>query len=312
MLNAATDSSAPMSGVSNDADVATKLYRRKCVKCHEPDKWSKFKDPVEEEQALEGAIASDPIIHRFCERRGKWTTESFTMQSPPMRAHIRAALENYPFNPLVHRWDRLSELANAEHHLPEAKEAIQQLITFLRPILAGSLKAFLRTRETGRVSGRVIIDTYAYYHAMNKKRPDLRLLESDEKPDNLKYTHQDSYRSDENLDNSDEESDREKMTLVTIPDTFTRHLHPHHLLNQRAHSASPLPMHFARVVLYLVNSHCCLDEFAEFKLNGREIKNIVKTAHLLSVKDTTQRIGNDDLTMLVRNRPQALATLGEP
>ncbi|KAK7429831.1 hypothetical protein QQZ08_003676 [Neonectria magnoliae] len=54
-----------------------------------------------------------------------------------------------------------------------------------------------------------------------------------------------------------------------------------------------------------------LDGLAEFKLKGLEIKNVVKTAHLLSVKDTTKKIGNDELMMLVKNRLQALATLGE-
>jgi hypothetical protein len=51
-----------------------------------------------------------------------------------------------------------------------------------------------------------------------------------------------------------------------------------------------------------------LDELAKIKLNGREIKNLIKTANLLSLK-ATEKISMDSLTMLAQNRMEALSIL---
>jgi len=51
-----------------------------------------------------------------------------------------------------------------------------------------------------------------------------------------------------------------------------------------------------------------LDRLAESKLNGREIKNLIKSAHLLSLKDSA-KIGLERLSMLCDNRTRALALL---
>lgn len=53
-----------------------------------------------------------------------------------------------------------------------------------------------------------------------------------------------------------------------------------------------------------------LDELAEVKLNGREIKNLIKSAHLLSLKGT-KKIGMDRLMMLAQNRMKALSALAD-
>ncbi|CAH0019902.1 unnamed protein product [Clonostachys rhizophaga] len=52
-----------------------------------------------------------------------------------------------------------------------------------------------------------------------------------------------------------------------------------------------------------------LDKLSKYKLNGREIKNLVKTAHLLSLGNTDEKISLKTLCMLVDNRIQALETL---
>jgi SpoVK/Ycf46/Vps4 family AAA+-type ATPase len=51
-----------------------------------------------------------------------------------------------------------------------------------------------------------------------------------------------------------------------------------------------------------------LDRLAQVKLNGREIKNLIKSAHLLTLK-SSEKIGMERLSMLAKNRTTALAAL---
>ena len=53
-----------------------------------------------------------------------------------------------------------------------------------------------------------------------------------------------------------------------------------------------------------------LDKLAEVKLNGREIKNLIKSAHLLSLKGA-EKINMERLSMLASNRMIALTALEE-
>lgn len=81
-----------------------------------------------------------------------------------MRQHLRVGLANYqgfspelndwtftaPYSPIVHRWDKLNALAE-ETTEPASKLAIDQLMTFLRPILAPSIDSLISTKKTGKV-----------------------------------------------------------------------------------------------------------------------------------------------------------------
>lgn len=53
-----------------------------------------------------------------------------------------------------------------------------------------------------------------------------------------------------------------------------------------------------------------LDELANIPLNGREIKNLIKSAHLLTLKGG-EKISKDRLKMLAENRINALDALSE-
>ena len=53
-----------------------------------------------------------------------------------------------------------------------------------------------------------------------------------------------------------------------------------------------------------------LDKLAELPLNGREIKNLIKSAHLLSLEDDA-KIDTGMLSMLANNRLLALKALDE-
>lgn len=81
-----------------------------------------------------------------------------------MRRHLKVALANYhgfdlelkgwtfqqPFSPIVHRWDRLNALCEeTEDH--QSKQALEQLMGFLRPVLAPSIDSLVQTRKTGKV-----------------------------------------------------------------------------------------------------------------------------------------------------------------
>jgi hypothetical protein len=56
-----------------------------------------------------------------------------------------------PFQPVVHRWDRLNELLDLSTD-PERKQAAKELVDFLRPILGPSVDALAKTKKTGKVT----------------------------------------------------------------------------------------------------------------------------------------------------------------
>ncbi|KAI1049218.1 hypothetical protein LB506_005166 [Fusarium annulatum] len=142
----------------------TKLYKHRCIYDSCPERWSKFPTNEEEHNDIEQSALKDPIVHRHIFDDHKWQTESFTIQSPAMRAVISTVLDKYqdldldvekwafkpPFMPLVHRWDRLLSLCESkdDEHEPQAAA---QLLKFLTPILAPKVDALVKTRETGNI-----------------------------------------------------------------------------------------------------------------------------------------------------------------
>ncbi|KAF4338669.1 Fidgetin 1 [Fusarium beomiforme] len=142
----------------------TKLYKHRCSRGCCPDRWSKFPNHKEDQDNLEETTATDPIIHRHTFSDHEWKTESFTIQSPAMRGLLLTVLNKYqdldldlekwtfrpPFMPLVHRWDRLLSLCDAEGKAP-VSEASTQLLEFLTPILAPKVDALVKTRKTGNI-----------------------------------------------------------------------------------------------------------------------------------------------------------------
>nr|RBQ88569.1 hypothetical protein FVER53263_13955 [Fusarium verticillioides] len=142
----------------------TKLYKHRCVYASCPERWSRFPTNEEEHDHIEQRALEDPIVHRHIFDDHKWQTESFTIQSSPMRAAISTVLDKYqdldldvekwtfkpPFMPLVHRWDRLLSLCEATDEEHET-EAVAQLLEFLTPILAPKVDALVKIRKTGNV-----------------------------------------------------------------------------------------------------------------------------------------------------------------
>ncbi|KAF5585407.1 Fidgetin 1 [Fusarium pseudoanthophilum] len=142
----------------------TKLYQHRCHYASCPDRWSKFPTNEAERNAVEKSALQDPIVHRHIFADHEWQTESFTIQSSPMRVAISTVLDKYqdldldvekwtfkpPFMPLVHRWDRLLSLREAEDEEHEP-EAVAQLLEFLSPILGPEVDALVKTRKTGNV-----------------------------------------------------------------------------------------------------------------------------------------------------------------
>ena len=145
---------------------ATKLYLHQCPGGYCTDRWSKFETSPAEQQHLRETIGNDPIIHRHTQQEEGWVTQNFTIQDPLMRNHLSEALSGYqdfdadlvawtfnpPFKPIVHRWARLNALLNDSELSNESKQALSKMIEFLKPIVAPSVDAMIRTKETGKVS----------------------------------------------------------------------------------------------------------------------------------------------------------------
>lgn len=143
----------------------TKLYLHTCSYGSCPDRYSKFADHDSEEANLEQSLAGVPIVHRQVYHHKTWRTRSFTIQDPDMRAHLLVALSNYqdfdleledwtfeePYNPIVHRWQLLNTLCE-ETVDPVSKEKFEQMMDFIRPIVAASVNSLSQTRASGKVS----------------------------------------------------------------------------------------------------------------------------------------------------------------
>ena len=150
--------------VNVENNAVTKLYRHDCDYNSCPTRYSKFSDIDAEQENLRNGMTDVPIIHRHVFEEKKWITESFTVQNPSMRAHLQVALAKYqdfdlelenwtftePYKPIVHRWDRLNALCNTTTE-PQGKQAIDQLMEFLRPIVAPSVDSLAQTRKSGKV-----------------------------------------------------------------------------------------------------------------------------------------------------------------
>jgi hypothetical protein len=166
------DTCETSSSVADDAPqepAAHALYRHDCAYGSCPTRWSKFALSQEEQDALEDEMRTKSIVQRHVHSSEKgWETESFTINSPDMRAFLAETLAHYqdldpdlegwtfapPYKPLVHRWDRLQTLHQALKDSAgedDKKTAVGQLVKFMQPILAPSIDDLAATRATGKI-----------------------------------------------------------------------------------------------------------------------------------------------------------------
>jgi len=151
-----------------------KLYRHDCEYGCCETRWSKYAVMQEEQDDLEAEVRKTQIVQRYTYNPNKaWETSSFTINCPYMREFLSEVLAKYqdldleldgwafapPYKPLVHRWDRLQvlhqELKDSVGH-DDKKEAVDQLVEFLRPTLAQSIDDLASTRDTGKVHYNMI------------------------------------------------------------------------------------------------------------------------------------------------------------
>ncbi|KAL2148037.1 hypothetical protein VTI28DRAFT_93 [Corynascus sepedonium] len=167
--------SSKLEDASGKAEIAPtqsiqKLYEHRCAYEDCPARWSKFAVNQEEQDELEAQVRSTPIVHRHTYQRDEreWVTKSFEVNCGHMRAFLSEALADYqdldldlegwsfapPYNPLVHRWERIlglhKQLQTSEND-SDKKKAIEQLVEFLRPLLAPSISDLANTQDTGQV-----------------------------------------------------------------------------------------------------------------------------------------------------------------
>lgn len=148
------------------SDVVTKLYKYDCPAGCCQSRYARFSTQAAEQDDLEAAVHSEPIIHRHVFRDTVWVTESFTVNDVDMQSILREALHKYqdfdpelenwtfrePYSPIVHRWSKLNEIWDkAQASGGRLVTAISDLMAFLRPILAPSIEALAKTKETGKV-----------------------------------------------------------------------------------------------------------------------------------------------------------------
>lgn len=153
------------SSQSKETDVVKNLYHKSCSgNC--PSRWSEFSISKEERDAVEAKAAQAPIVNRLRldHKGGDWKPSEFTVNSQPMRDILGKALENYPdldldvnkwtfvtpFEPIVHRWGRLKALGETAPESPD-KGSVDDLITFLTPILEPHVKSLTEINDTGMV-----------------------------------------------------------------------------------------------------------------------------------------------------------------
>lgn len=147
------------------SDVVTKLYKYDCPAGCCQSRYARFSTQAAEQEDLEAAVLSEPIIHRHVFSDTVWNTESFTVNDVDMQSILREALHKYqdfdpeleewtfrePYSPIVHRWSKLNEILDKAQESGGKTTAIRDLMAFLRPILAPSIEALAKTKETGKV-----------------------------------------------------------------------------------------------------------------------------------------------------------------
>jgi hypothetical protein len=157
---------SPAETIHGSSDVVQHLYHKFCAG-YCPDRWCEFALPEEEEAAVKAKAARAPIVNRLeldREGGGAWKSSEFTVNSQPMRDILGKAMEDYPdldldvnrwtfvapFRPIVHRWSRLKALGEAA---PESLDrgSLDDLITFLAPIVEPHVKSLTETNHTGMV-----------------------------------------------------------------------------------------------------------------------------------------------------------------
>ncbi|PHH93223.1 hypothetical protein CDD83_10161 [Cordyceps sp. RAO-2017] len=154
-------SQTPATGVLSS--IASNVFRHDCTDC--PSRWSRFNAVDEENKTLMEQMAEVPIVHRHVYSNKSWVTESFTVNSPPMRQVLAKVLDKYqdldlacvkwtfhpPYMPIVHRWDELRDFHKTATDEAQLK-ACRDLVDFLGPIVGPSVDALDQTRRTGNVA----------------------------------------------------------------------------------------------------------------------------------------------------------------
>ena len=158
---------------------ATKsLYNHSASPRH--DKWSEFKDPIEEEQRIKALGQAYAVAHRFSRVEPEdgdpsWPTHSIEVKSPRLQKIMLEVLAGYPnwnpdatpftffppFKPIVHRWDKILEAVKKHEQDPSVASELRLLRSEFAPLLAGRLSALKHAKNTGLVSFHTLWLTFA-------------------------------------------------------------------------------------------------------------------------------------------------------
>ncbi|OTA64797.1 P-loop containing nucleoside triphosphate hydrolase protein [Hypoxylon sp. EC38] len=138
-------------------------------------RWSTYANPNDEIADLETQTSKFPIVHRHSRTHKGWETRSITFQDPSVRKILLNFLQDYPdfdpviqdwtlhppFEPLVHRWDAISDRDNALRVVPDSMDTWEALVAFLKPIVAPSLAKIAKLQAADGIDFRNMSHIFA-------------------------------------------------------------------------------------------------------------------------------------------------------
>ncbi|KAI1808269.1 P-loop containing nucleoside triphosphate hydrolase protein [Daldinia bambusicola] len=151
-------------------------YPQEVVRKFYQPQWNKSDIIAGNSRALTERETSDiPIIHRLGRERGFWETHSISIQDPLMRKILGDVLKEYPdltlekenwtffppFQPLVHRWNKLEGYAAEAKADPTTEHAFFGLLYVLTSIINHPLSPSRRIKATGNIDHESIWCLYA-------------------------------------------------------------------------------------------------------------------------------------------------------
>lgn len=152
--------------VNHLSNLVSNWYHHGCQSGDCKEKLSEFDNLENDFADLKHGTAQIPIIHHHVYKRGRWTTDSITIQDPAMRTVVGEVLRNYgsldceleswtfksDLTPFVHRWDILKQLHNSNSGNASLQNAASGLITFLEPLLSQSIVSLDQASQTSLIS----------------------------------------------------------------------------------------------------------------------------------------------------------------
>jgi hypothetical protein len=167
----ATDGKTAMMGARSELG---NLFNHSSGTLYSAPKWSLHKDPLAEEQRMRELGQDFAVVHRYQryeveEGEYAWRSHSIQVQSPRFRELLDEVFVDYPdwcsdgdpytffspFQPLVHRWDRILKKADeldGNEEDKKLKAEIELLQKEVEPLISDHFSALKHAKKTGVIA----------------------------------------------------------------------------------------------------------------------------------------------------------------